>query len=401
MRHVARLLLALAGFAWCGKALAKPYVTEGTCAGFPKVALQTPPGLCVGLVAAHLGFARGVAQLGHDIYVLDMGGWRRGHGRLLRLGHDGHDAPETVLSGLDEPNGLLAAPGDTLYVGLLGRIVRVTPGPSPAMHDVVTGLPDTGLHPLSAFALAPDGSLYLNVGSGTDHCENTDGSRPDPKAVCREFAGTPPRASIVHAMPGQAVIHFQDTKVIATGLRNSMALAVLRNGTLLAAVNARDAINQADPSLSDTALPHDTFDVIEPGADYGWPTCFDDNRPSPEYPQHDCSSAHKPTLLLPPHAAPLGMLLYQGAALPLLSGKLVLPYHGYRATGHRVVALSIDAAGQPIGTPAPLIWGWAASDLNPQGAPVAVAEMHDGSVLITEDHNGTLLRLARANDTIQ
>jgi glucose/arabinose dehydrogenase len=30
-----------------------------------------------------------------------------------------------------------------------------------------------------------------------------------------------------------------------------------------------------------------------------------------------------------------------------------------------------------------------------RGTPVAVFEKGDGSILITEDHNGTLLRLAR------
>ncbi len=397
------IVLVLAAVAWCGQAAGKGYVTDGTCGGFPKVALQTLPGLCVGLVAQHLGFARGVVEVGSDVYVLDMGGWRRGRGRLLRLKHDGHDAPESLLAGLDEPSGLAAAPGGALYVGLLGRLVRVKLSePAPVVEDVVTDLPSTGRHPLSAFAVAQDGSLYLNVGSGTDHCENADGTAPDPKAPCRELVGNHPRASIVRAIPGRTIVPWQATQVIATGLRNSMGLVVMPSGAVLAAINARDAINLADPSLPDASLPHDTFDVIQTGgviqtgAEYGWPYCFDNNRPSPEYAQHDCSSVQKPALLLPPHAAPLGLLLYRGASLPQLSGRIVMSYHGYRAAGHRIMTLAVDAQGRPTGMPVPLVWGWEGkSGLVPTGSPVAVAEMTDGSVLFSEDHNGTLLRLAR------
>jgi glucose/arabinose dehydrogenase len=33
--------------------------------------------------------------------------------------------------------------------------------------------------------------------------------------------------------------------------------------------------------------------------------------------------------------------------------------------------------------------------VHPQGSPVGLAEMADGSVLIAEDHSGALLRLSR------
>ena len=183
---------------------------------------------------------------------------------------------------------------------------------------------------------------------------------------------------------------FGKAQLVASGLRNSMGLAVMPDGALVAAVNARDAINRADPSLSDALLPHDTLDVIKPGADYGWPYCFDNGRPSPEYRAHDCKATLPPTLLLPPHAAPLGLIVYHGTKLPALDGHLIMPYHGYRAGGHRIMSLAL----QPLGTPEMLVGGWDAGAQGPMGSPVSVAEMADGGVLITEDHNGTLLRLS-------
>lgn len=379
---------------------AQAYRTQGMCDGYPGVALETPPNLCVGLVADHLGFPRGVADDADAIYVADMGGWRKGHGRVLRLDKKDPGGRAVLLKGLDEPNALVPGPDGMLYVGVLGRVIRFDPhaaDPAATLRDVVVGLPDTGRHPLTAIAVAADGALFLNVGSKTDNCETDSGGAPDPNAPCPETAETPPRGSIIHVVPQPSgAVDAATAKVVARGLRNSLGLAIRPGGQLIAAVNARDAIDTRDPTLSDDKLPHDTLDWIETGADYGWPYCFDDKRPAPEYPHRDCSAIRAPDLLLPPHAAPLGLLYYAGTRLPDLTGRLVIPFHGYREGGHRIVSLALDADGRPEGRPADLVWGWdKVPGSHPKGAPVALATMRDGSILITEDVNDTLLRLSR------
>jgi glucose/arabinose dehydrogenase len=376
------------------------YVPSGMCDGFPNIQLRVQQGMCIGLVAEHLGFARGVAIVAGNVYVTDMGGWRPKHGRLLRLGHDGHDAPVVVLDHLDEPNTVAVAPGGTLYIGLLGRIVQLDPvaaDPSSSMKDVVINLPSTGRHPLASFVVASDGSLYVNIGAATDHCEHPDGSQPDPSLPCPESVATPARAALIHVSTKKLPVDATTLKPLASGLRNTMALAVLPSGQLVGATNARDFINLADPKLSDNELPHDTYERIDAGADYGWPYCFDMNLASPEFPAFRCATKHAPTLLLPAHAAPLGMLFYRGSKLPALNGKLIIPYHGYRDTGHRIVMLKVDDTGQPQGVPQVFVDEWDNHPgRNPQGCPVSVFEANDGSIFIAEDHNGTLLRLSRA-----
>ncbi|GAB7544517.1 hypothetical protein CS8_041900 [Cupriavidus sp. 8B] len=74
----------------------------------------------------------------------------------------------------------------------------------------------------------------------------------------------------------------------ARGLRNSMALVATPDAKLIAATNARDFVNVENSGLSDELLPHDTLTWLAAGADYGWPYCFDKNRPNPEYVQFDC-----------------------------------------------------------------------------------------------------------------
>jgi glucose/arabinose dehydrogenase len=372
------------------------YATAGTCGGYPRVDLQTSPGICVGLVADHLGFPRGVATIGNEIYVVDNGDWVPGKGKLLRLRQG--QAPQVILKGLDRPNTIIATPDKRLLVALIGRIVSVDPAatsPEETLREVVVDLPTTGRHPLPAMALAPDGWLYINVGSASDNCDQ-DLGKPSRPALCPETQESPPRGSVLRAKLGTGEpFDAAKLQVFARGLRNSMALVVSPNSQIIDAVNARDAINSIDRSLSDDDLPHDTLDYLVAGADYGWPYCFDNNRPSPEYPQYDCGKKVAPDRLLPPHAAPLGMLIYHGQALPDQHGHLIIGYHGYRDLGHRLVSVALDKHFRPSGEPQDLVWGW--NDVpgnHPMGSPVALAEMPDGSLLVTEDRNGTLLKIA-------
>ena len=392
---IARLLLwcvALAAASLATPSRAAPYAAVGRCGGFPKVALTTRPGSCVGLVGSGLGFPRGLAEHRGDIYITDLGSRLPGRGRVLRARLDRPWKPAVVLSHLDRPGAILAAPDGYLYVAESSRIFRFNPdaaNPAASIEPVLTGLPTNGLHNLPGLAFARDGGLFVSIGAGSDNCEDATGRRPNPNAVCPELAASPPRASILYLPPDR-----QRPRVYALGIRNTLAMLQLPSGVLLAASNGRDNIDQADPRLSDELLPHDLLLAVSAGKQFGWPYCFDLGRPSPEYPKARCDKFARPSLLLPPHAAPLSILKYGGSLLPGLKGRLVIAYHGYRAAGHRIVAFRIDAKG--IGSPIDLVWGWtAARGLRPQGAPVAMLELADGSILIVEDHNGSLLRLAR------
>src|SRR5205814_1860297 len=108
--------------------------------------------------------------------------------------------------------------------------------------------------------------------------------------------------------------------VIAKGLRNSMALAVHpTSNALIQGENSRDSNNKYEASLTDNEgdLPHEELNVIVPGSNYGWPYCYDNGAPNPEYRGRvDCSNYTKPALLLPGHASPLGMAYYTGTMFP-------------------------------------------------------------------------------------
>ena len=377
---------------------APPYKTSGQCAGFPKVSLTTRAGSCVGLVGSGLGFPRGLAEHKGDIYITDLGSRSPGKGRLLRVSLDRPWKPAVVLTNLDRPGAIVSGVDGYLYFAESGRIVRFNPdAPNPVLEPVLTDLPTDGLHNLPGLAIASDGGLFVSIGSASDNCEDASGRRPNPGRPCPEWLASPPRGSILYLPPGAPrPASGKTAQVYALGIRNALALVPLPRGALLVASNGRDNIDSADPRLSDEKLPHDLLLNVAAGSRHGWPSCFDLGRPSPEYPGAKCAKFARPAALLPPHAAPLSMLLYRGKMFPGLGRKLVIAYHGYRSTGHRIVALALNSKGAPVGSPVDLVSGWqAAARIRPRGAPVAMLELADGSILILEDHNGTLLRLAK------
>lgn len=395
--RIASLAIALLAVAFHPpSSAARPYQTRGQCDGFPKVSLTTLPGTCVGLVGSRLGFARGLAEHEGWIYITDLGSRSPNRGRLLGVQLDRPSKPTVLLTRLDRPGSIVVGEDGFLHIAESGRILRVDPKSPDTAEPVVTGLPTDGLHNLPGLAVAQGGGLFVSLGSASDNCEDNKGRRPSANRPCPELAAKPPRGSILFLAPGAPrPVAAAALEVYATGIRNALALAQLPNGLLFAASNGRDNIDSADPRLSDEKLPHDLLLTVARRSRHGWPYCFDLRRPSPEYARANCRSYARPALLLPPHAAPLSMLAYRGTALAGARGKLVLAYHGYRSTGHRIVALPLNASGVPVGPSVDLVSGWrAVRSVRPQGAPVAMLEQADGSILILEDRNGTLLRLA-------
>jgi len=88
-RVAAVSLLAVALAATSLRADAASYLTEGTCAGLPRVALKVPPGWCVALVAdasSGLRFPRRVIEVAPGrFWIADLGSWEPGRGRLLQF----------------------------------------------------------------------------------------------------------------------------------------------------------------------------------------------------------------------------------------------------------------------------------------------------------------------------
>lgn len=290
-----------------------PYITHGRCAGLPRLALATPPGWCVGLVAnasQGLRFPRRVLEVAPGrFWLIDMGSWEPRRGRLLAFEHHpGQTTPPVLrllLDKLDRPHGLVLGPDGRVYVGEAGRVWRTPVVETVRPEVLLPGLPAEGAHPLKELAFAPDGRLFVNVGSATDACWQADGLQAWP---CPETQGPQPRAAVWVAQLGGPQHTVQRFEPFARGLRNSLALAwVPAAGALLQGENNID--------YPERAQPPEELNVLRAGTDFGWPACVGARVPARGYEARaDCNSTAAPARLWPAHAAPLQMLLAPAAA---------------------------------------------------------------------------------------
>ncbi|WP_018151451.1 PQQ-dependent sugar dehydrogenase [Leeia oryzae] len=402
MRTLSSRLAFFAGLALSatvGNSFAAGYPVSGQCDGYPRINVSTPPGFCVGVVADGFTFPRGILPLSNgDALLVDMGGWQNNKGSVWRLHFQNSTVQKTrVLDKLDRPHGIVMGPDKNVYVGVVGGVIRFKPDQTPAVAEHMIGgtsgmpaLPATGRHPLVSLLFDKDGQLLVNTGSESDNCDAAAG-----QSVCKEAEGKEARGLVRRYRFDKPGGKFIDWQVFSSGLRNSVALALHgESGTIWQGENSRDAIGRKLNLPNDNDLPHDEINRLEAGANYGWPYCYDNNLPSPEFPKADCKKTRTPVKLLPGHAAPLGMAFYTAQKFPASwQGNLLVGFHGYRDNGHRLVAFATDQNGAPTGNFKSLIEGWGAKGAQPMGAPVDVRVAADGSVLITEDRNADVLRL--------
>lgn len=377
------------------------YRTEGTCGGLPAItSLKVAPQFCLALAASRLGMPRGILVLSNRrILVADMGSWDPRRGRLLELVRDGQEGAfrvHVLLKGLNRPHGLRQDAQGRVLLGESDQISWVefgAEGQPAKQHPIITGLPADGRHPLKTFTLGAKGELFLNLGAPTDHCEPPSPADKNPDALCSQGRGLQARAAVWKFEQVGTSPERWEGHPFAFGLRNSMGLAVHpESRQLWQAENSRDTL---PGNLYSKTKPPDELNALAEGKHYGWPHCTGTDVFDKNFGARSCADFTAPVKLIPAHAAPLGMLFYTAKrSPPEWRGALVMTWHGYQSTGHRLMAWRFDSNHQPQGNAVPLISGWdMQANQHPLGAPVDVAQDDEGRLWITEDRNGTVLVL--------
>ena len=406
------------------------YATDGDCGGRPMTSVRMAPGYCLGLVwqgarAEGPRMPRGLLALSNgDWLVTDLGNWYPGNGAIWRLSFGPDSAPRwrRLAQGLNMPHTAARGPDGRIYVSEMNRILTLDPDaadPAATVRTVIGDLPDNRLHanrhPLSSFVFDANGDLLVNVGAPSDRCVDARGqARANAAGACIDSAATAQVRRHAYMGNGRWA---EDSTVFASGLRNSIALVRHPSGTILQGENSVD--------LTTPDHPYDEINVLRQGGHYGWPYCVDLATPLPGWSaaQARCSQRDRPVALLPPHAAPLDLLYYDGAMFPELRGRLLMSWHGYRRAGGRIMAAETDGEGRPLtdiggryaiyprgalsypaGAPSlrgkVLTPGWdTVAGRQPRGAPVVLAVAADGSIWVTDDRNRAILRIARSDKT--
>ena len=378
---------------------------------------SAPPGFTVKLFASGLSNPRclRVAPNG-DIFLAETGANRI---RILRAA-DGADTPsenEFFADGLNRPFGIAFYPPGSnpkwVYVANNNSVVRFPykSGDLRAEGEaqvIVPKLTDSGGgHSTRDVAFSLDGKrMFISVGSGSNIADGMSQKSVDEAKAWESthglgaaWDGETNRADILVCDPeGHEPLH-----TYATGIRNGVGLAVdPATGKLWVSTNERDG-------LGDDLVP-DYVTSVKEGGFYGWPWYYMGEHVEPRLTDEQHKSVRPdlaghviaPDVPVQSHSASLEMTFYPAtkgvAAFPAdYQGDIFAAFHGSwnrtTRTGYEVARIRRNH-GVPTGEYDDFLTGFVVNDRTVWGRPVGVAVAHDGALLVSEDGNGTLWRVA-------
>jgi glucose/arabinose dehydrogenase len=326
-----------------------------------------------------------------DIFVVES---RANRIKALRNGKDSgksHVVETFVEQGLNKPFGIAFYPPGSdpqfLYVANTDGIIRFPyrtgdlkargPAQQLAAHLSPGGLLRGGGHWTRDIVFSPDGKkMYVSIGSRSNV---SDKATEENRARIFEFNpdGT-----------GQ--------KVSAWGIRNAVGIA-FRPGTneLWMSTNERDEIGED--------LPPDYISSVKPGGFYGWPWFYIGNHPDPRHKGKHPELAERvivPDVLVEAHSATLNLCFYTGDQFPSeYKGDIFAAFHGswnrMKRTGYKVVRVPFDhSTGKARGEYEDFVTGFVTAEGKVWGRPVGTTVAKDGTLLFSEDGNGTIWRVS-------
>lgn len=341
---------------------------------------QLPPGFTLQVYADDVPKARFLrfTPLG-DLLVSRP---HKGDVVLLRKDKNGdgrHDGLETVVDGLNRPQGIDFHQG-WLYIAEREQVGRVRFDKGRTVGDyesIITGLTGDGNHWSKTLRFGPDGKLYLAQGSTCNVCVEEDERR----------------ATMMRFNPDGS-----GGEIFATGLRNSVGFdwSPWDNG-LYATDNGRDLLGDDFPVCE--------LNLVEEGNFYGWPYFNDNNVPDPDMgpdPQAANRTPTSPAHGFKAHNAPLGMTFvetntwegdFERVALVALHGS----WNRSSPDGYKVVSLHFTNSGIEERD---FLWGFN-QDGDILGRPVDVLQGPDAAVYVSDDYAGAVYRISQEVSGLQ
>jgi glucose/arabinose dehydrogenase len=232
-------------------------------------------------------------------------------------------------------------------------------------------------HTARVCAIGPDGKLYITLGQPFNV--------PAPEKMDLYNK---------HGLGGIIRLNTDGTgrEVYTSGVRNSVGMAFNpANGELWFTDNQVDG-------MGDDIPPGELNRQTQAGQHFGFPWYGGGSVRTVEYKDSEPpADAVMPAVEMPAHAADLGMMFYTGNQFPRkYRGGIFSAQHGSwnrtEPVGARVMFTPVLDDGSP-GETEPFAEGWLANG-EYLGRPAAVAQLPDGSLLVSDDLAGAIYRIS-------
>ena len=310
----------------------------------------------------------------------------RGIGRVYAITETGGKRESrTLLSDLTQPNGLAFKDG-ALYVFAINRVLRYDniedklsdPG-QPVDLTEKFGLPPEIHHNWKYVDFGPDGKLYVQVGANCNICEINTGIHGQIRRYNADGSGM---------------------EIVARGVRNTVGFDWHPlTKELWFTDNGRDWAGNDGPEdgLNRVARGQE-------GAFYGFPYCHANGIPDPDIRKPNaCAGVVMPAALTGPHSAGLGIKFYTGSMFPKQYTNVGFiarrgSWNRENKFGYDVVLARVLPNGKA--KIEPFLTGLVDSGKNESyGRPAYVLQMADGSMLVSDEHNGAVYRISYESPT--
>ena len=363
----ALVALAVLGLAGCGS-LAD---LRDENKGIQLDTLKTAPGFKVSVYATDLPKARQMVMGARGTLFV---GSNAGNVYALTISGDQVTRKRIIASDITTPSGVAFHDG-ALYVSARTKVLRYADIESrldnpPVPTTVVDGLPDKERHSARYMRFGPDGKFYVSVGSPCDLCE----------AKNDEYG-------IIMSMNADG----SGKEIVARGIRNSVGFDWHPQTRELWFVD------QGQDNLGPLAPQEKLNRLSKKGENFGFPYCYDGDKPNPEFSnKRMCSEFSPPVFGLGAHTSALGMRFYAGNNVPgEYQSSIIATRHGSHPpsrVGYDVVRVVMkDNRAERM---EPFLTGFL-QGRSYWGRPADVMILPDGSVLISDDLNGAIYRVSR------
>lgn len=350
-------------------------LTATTASDIPLDKIKLPPGFKAEIWASGIPGARAMA-LGDNgkVYI-----GTRGIGRVYEVSDNGKErTSRVVVDKLVQPAGVAYRNG-TLYVMAIDKVLRFdgiakNPNAQPVDMTASFNLPREQHHNWKYISFGPDNKLYVPFGAPCNICE-----------------------------PGQEYAQIRrynadgsGMEVVARGVRNTVGFdwhPVTRE--LWFTDHGRDWMGDDGPE-------DELNRMSKTGQNFGFPYCHANGIPDPDIKKANaCDGVTMPVATVGPHAAAMGIHFYTGRMFPAeyRNAAFIARKGSWNRTtkfGFDVVAVKVDAADQNAKI-TPFMTGFLDEKADAfWGRPAYIAQMRDGSLLVSDEQLGAIYRISYA-----